>query len=156
VTTAASPTLLGMHATPWVAIRVTTYELIVLERPGPASDVRPEPRRSALLQRTYELIEERLGDPELSPGRLAAELFISVRTLHKLFENERTTVADWIRQRRLERCARDLLDPALADEPVGAIGARWGITSQAHFSRLFRARYGASPGAFRATMHAPS
>jgi AraC-like DNA-binding protein len=47
--------------------------------------------------------------------------------------------------------ARDLLDPALAGEPIGAIGARWGITNQAHFSRLFRARYEVTPSAYRAT-----
>ena len=117
---------------------------------GCARELPLETRRGALLQRTYALIEERLGDPELSPGSIAAAQFISVRYLHKLFETQQTSAADWIRQRRLERCARDLLDPALAGEPIGAIGARWGITNQAHFSRLFRARYGVSPSDYRA------
>jgi AraC-like DNA-binding protein len=171
------PSLLaGLVITP--SKPLTTYELIVIERldrgcrviqqggretklrdadvAGRTTEVRPETRQRALLRRTYELIEERLSDPELSPGRLAAALYISVRSLHNLFESEQTTVADWIRQRRLERCAHDLLDPALAGKPIGTIGARWGITNQAHFSRLFRARYGASPSAFRATMHAQS
>jgi AraC-like DNA-binding protein len=96
------------------------------------------------------LIEERLGDPELSPRSIAAAQFISVRYLHKLFETQQTSAADWIRQRRLERCARDLVDPALAGAPIGTIGARWGITNQAHLSRLFRARYGVSPSDYRA------
>jgi AraC-like DNA-binding protein len=109
-----------------------------------------ETRRRALLQQIYALIEERLGDPALSPAHIAAAQFISIRSLHKLFETEQTTVADWIRRRRLERCARDLLDPALSGEPVRAIAARWGITSPAHFSRLFRARYGLSPSEYRA------
>jgi AraC-like DNA-binding protein len=58
-------------------------------------------------------------------------------------------VADWIRRRRLERCARDLLDPALRGEPVGAIGARWGLTNPAHFSRVFRAAYGVPRAEYR-------
>jgi AraC-like DNA-binding protein len=58
-------------------------------------------------------------------------------------------VAGLIRQRRLERCRRDLLDPSLEDVPVSAIAARRGLTSAAHFSRVFRAAYGASPVEYR-------
>jgi AraC-like DNA-binding protein len=57
--------------------------------------------------------------------------------------------------RRLERCARDLLDPALAHEPIGEIAARWGITNPAHFSRLFRAQFGLSPSEYRAVGRPP-
>jgi AraC-like DNA-binding protein len=115
------------------------------------SELPAETRRRALTQRILALIEERLGDPELSPGYVAAAHFISVRALHKLFETQQTTVGEWIRQRRLERCARDLLDPALAGESIITIGTRWGITNPAHFSRLFRARYGVPPSEYRAT-----
>jgi AraC-like DNA-binding protein len=58
-------------------------------------------------------------------------------------------VADWIRRRRLERCRRDLLDPALRAEPVAAVAARWGLTNPAHFGRLFRDAYGVPPSAYR-------
>jgi AraC-like DNA-binding protein len=61
-------------------------------------------------------------------------------------------VAGWIRRRRLERCRRDLLDPALRAQPVGVIAARWGLTEPAHFSRLFRAAYGVPPVAYRRMM----
>lgn len=36
---------------------------------------------------------------------MAAAQYISVRYLHKLFEAEETTVAEWIRSRRLFRAA---------------------------------------------------
>jgi AraC-like DNA-binding protein len=104
----------------------------LLDRP---ERVPPETRQRALLHSVHAFIELHLGDPELSPATIAGSQFISVRYLHRLFEPEETTVADWIRRRRLERCARDLLDPAHRTEPVGSIGARWGITSPAHFSR---------------------
>jgi AraC-like DNA-binding protein len=70
---------------------------------------------------------------------------VSVRYLHRLFEDEQATVAGWIRFRRLERCRRDLLDPALSAEPVSAIAGRWGLPSAADSSRLFRAAEGVPP-----------
>jgi AraC-like DNA-binding protein len=109
----------------------------------------PDAQRRALLVRIRAFIEARLSDPDLSPRSVAAAHYISVRYLHKLFEDEQATVADWIRRRRLERCRRDLLDPTLAREPVSAIGTRWGLPDAGHFSRLFRAAYGAPPGEYR-------
>jgi AraC-like DNA-binding protein len=111
--------------------------------------VPPDSRRRALLLRVHAFIEERLGDPSLTPASIAAAHFISLRYLHRLFESEQTTVADWIRRRRLERCRRDLLDPELRDRPVSAIAERWGIPSAAHFSRLFRAAHGVPPAEYR-------
>ena len=58
-------------------------------------------------------------------------------------------MAGWTRQRRLERCRRDLADPALAARPVAAIAARWGFPSAAEFSRAFRAAHGMPPGEYR-------
>jgi AraC-like DNA-binding protein len=106
-------------------------------------------RQRALLRRVEAFIEARLGDPALSPSMIAAAHYISPRSLYKLFEAEQRGVAGWIRQRRLERCRRDLLDPALADRPVSAIAARWGLTNAGHFSRAFRAVYGVSPVEYR-------
>jgi AraC-like DNA-binding protein len=114
-----------------------------------AQEVPPDSRRRALLLRIHAFVEERLGDPGLSPTMIATANYISVRYLYKLFEAEQTTVADWIRRRRLERCRRDLLEPALRAEPVHVIGARWGFTSPAHFGRAFRDAYGLPPGEFR-------
>ncbi|MBM0279038.1 helix-turn-helix domain-containing protein [Micromonospora tarensis] len=45
----------------------------------------------------------------------------------------------------MSRCRRDLSDPALRNQPVHTIGARWGFPDKAHFSRVFRAAYGSSP-----------
>ena len=103
-----------------------------------------------LLVRIHDFIEAHLGDPELSPGAIAAAHFISTRHLHDLFREHRTTVSASIRERRLERCRRDLRDPVLADRPVTAIAARWGLTDSAHFSRIFRAAFGEPPSSYRA------
>ncbi|MES9537381.1 helix-turn-helix domain-containing protein [Actinomadura sp. NPDC000600] len=116
--------------------------------------VPPEVERTALLHRIYAYLHQRLGDPALTPRQIAAAHNISLRQLHKLFESEDCTVAEWIRRRRLDRCRRDLTDPALSNRPVGAIAARWGVRDPGHFSRLFRAAYGVPPGEYR-TLYTP-
>ena len=110
--------------------------------------------RAAALQ-VFAYIEEHLPDPDLSPATVAAANHLSVRALHRLFERHETTVAMWIRQRRLERVRRDLLDPALRTRPVSAIGARWGLPNPSHLSRAFRATYGTSPAPYRAEVNPP-
>ena len=106
-------------------------------------------RDSALLARVQSFALARLGDPTLTPEALATANHISLRTLQRLFAASDSTVAGWIRGRRLERCRRDLLDPSMVGRPVMSIAARWGFTNAAHFTRVFKAAYGSSPGEFR-------
>jgi AraC-like DNA-binding protein len=94
-------------------------------------------------------IELRLHEPGLRPAAIASAHFISTRYLHRLFEPEGVTVSEWIRARRLDRCRRDLEDPALAGETVLAIATRWGLRNPGHFSRMFAAAYGIAPSAVR-------
>jgi AraC-like DNA-binding protein len=113
------------------------------------SAVPPETRQHAMLVRIRAWIEEHLCDPRLSPSDVAAAHHISLRYLHKLFAGEPSTVAGWIRWRRLEHCRRELRDPTQAMRPVSAIAARWGILNAAHFSRVFRDTYGLAPAEYR-------
>ena len=94
-------------------------------------------------------IDEHLGDPTLDPESIAAAHFISRRHLDRLFADGERTVAETIRDRRLERCRRDLEDPRRAGDSVLDIAMRWGFVSPAHFSRAFRAAYGISPRELR-------
>ncbi|WP_210593279.1 helix-turn-helix domain-containing protein [Streptomyces sp. GESEQ-35] len=93
----------------------------------------------ALRTRIVGFIEARLSDRDLGPAKVAAAHHMSVRQLHKLFENQPLTVAALIRRRRLERCHADL---AGTDRTVAAVAAHWGFADPAHFSRLFKATYG--------------
>jgi AraC-like DNA-binding protein len=115
----------------------------------------PAERRAApaspLLTQVKAHIERHLGDPALGPTSIAAAHFISPRYLHRLFRAEGCTVSAWIRRARLERCRRDLADPALARETILAVATRWGMPDAAYFSRIFRAAYGCSPREFRAS-----
>ncbi|MGC4835687.1 helix-turn-helix domain-containing protein [Micromonospora vinacea] len=108
----------------------------------------PEARHTTLRARVVDFIDRHLDSNELSPGSIAAAHHISLRSLHRLFEAEATTVAELIRAKRLEQCRRDLGNPLLR-QPVHVIAARWGFPDRAHFSRLFRAHYGRSPQEYR-------
>lgn len=108
-----------------------------------------EPPRQALQARIHAFIQRHLGDPALGVETIATAHQISVRHLHRLFQDQGISVAAWIRSCRLERCRRDLADPALRLRPVHAVASRWGFTDGAQFSRTFRAAHGVPPGEFR-------
>jgi AraC-like DNA-binding protein len=110
-----------------------------------------EPRPSAAVLRATikAFIEANLRDPCLRPELIARAHFISTRYLHKLFETETATVSQWIRERRLDRCRRDLEDPELSRQPVSAVGRRWGLADASYFSHVFSERYGCSPQQLR-------
>jgi AraC-like DNA-binding protein len=112
-----------------------------------APAARPGPRALGPIKRS---IDARLGDPALRADALAREHHLSRRSLYRLFEAEGVGVADWIRARRLEHCARDLRDPALAHESITTIALRWGFVNVSHFSRAFRHAYGVAPREYRA------
>jgi AraC-like DNA-binding protein len=118
-------------------------------RLGSDRRVSPDSRRRALLERIQGFTEQHLPDAGLPPGTVAGAHHVSLRYLHKLFEAEQATVAEWIRRRRLEHCRRDLLDPSQGHETILAIASRWGLPGPQHFSRLFRSAYGCSPSELR-------
>ncbi|MEV8599689.1 helix-turn-helix domain-containing protein [Streptomyces griseoviridis] len=109
----------------------------------------PDTHRRTLVLRIRAFMEQHLSDPELTPRTVAAAHSISPSYLHRLFQDEGTTVAAWIRRRRLERARGNLTDPALRTVPIHVIAARWGFTGPAEFSRAFRTEFGAPPREFR-------
>jgi AraC-like DNA-binding protein len=135
-----------------VRVGTATLDLLTVALAGrigragaPPSDI----SQRALILRMRAFIEDQLADPELAPTMVARAHHVSLRYVYKLFETEQASVAGLIKERRLERCRRDLLDPVLADMPVSEIAARWGLMNAAHFSRAFRVAYGASPVEYR-------
>jgi len=102
-----------------------------------------------LCSRIETFIEEHLADPALNPAAIAGAASLSVRHLHRLFAHKGWTVGDWIRERRLERCRRDLADPRFRERTITDIAFYWGFSESAHFSRSFKKQFSVSPRAFR-------
>ncbi|MEU9122297.1 hypothetical protein AB0C96_20960 [Streptomyces sp. NPDC048506] len=73
--------------------------------------------------RTY--IDRRLDDPDLSAERIAGAHQISVRYLHRLFEDEEATVGRLILLRRVEECARELARRGRVSSSISVVASRW-------------------------------
>ncbi len=95
-----------------------------------------------------EHVLENLDDLALAAPVLCARFSCSRATLYRVFQDH-GGVGRYVRERRLDRCLDELLDPAAAGLPIGATATRWGFENPSHFHRLFTARFGASPSAVK-------
>lgn len=91
----------------------------------------------------------RLDDPGLTVESVARAHRVSVRYLHKLFDDRSMTLSAWIRRQRLARIRRDLADPAFADRTAAAIAARWGVLDATHLGRGLKAEFGRTAAEIR-------
>jgi AraC-like DNA-binding protein len=122
----------------------------VLAERADAEDRLPRHRSAvALRQQITAFIADNLDDPELTPAAVAAAHHISLRYLHRLFQQQERGVAAYIREERLRRCRTDLADPLLAGRAVTEIGAHWGFRDPVGFNRVFKRAYGLPPGQYR-------
>ena len=115
---------------------------------APSEAVRGCLQRTLML-RIKDYIGQRLCDPGLGPPEIADAAHISVRYLHKLFEAEHRSVSRYIKELRLERSRRELLDPRLAGRPIAAVAFACGFGDLSGFNRAFKDAYGTSPRKLR-------
>jgi AraC-like DNA-binding protein len=115
----------------------------------PAAQVEGSSMSGALRVQIGSFVEEHLADQDLGPNTIAAAFGISTRYVHALFTNGPLSVSEYIQHRRLEMAARALTDPQHPAGNIAAVACSVGFKSQAHFSRLFRERYGVTPREFR-------
>lgn len=108
----------------------------------------------ALLRQLVAYVERHLDDPELDTRRVARANGISDRHLHRVFDGLRTTPAAWIRQRRLERCRREIVDPR--GPSITDIAYKWGFREPGTFSKIFRREFGVCPRELRRRPQAAS
>ena len=95
-----------------------------------------------------------LPNPSLSPQLLAEHLNVSVRTVHKRFEQADSTFGRWVLEKRLEACRTALDDPRFDAHSVSQIAFAWGFNDLSHFTKAFKLRFAASPGRYRREMRA--
>ncbi|MER5259753.1 helix-turn-helix domain-containing protein [Streptomyces sp. NPDC002855] len=127
---------------------VDLFAVLVAEQPRDAG-ADAGGSRGHLVARVRDHIDRKLGDPALSPEDIAKAHHISVRYLHRIFEDEGVTVGRLIQRRRLEECARELARGGRDKPSVSSVAQRWGFVNPAHFSRVFRGAYGLSPREWR-------
>jgi AraC family transcriptional regulator, positive regulator of tynA and feaB len=103
--------------------------------------------RAAIRAEIRRYVHTHLQDPLLGPGSIARAYAMSVRALHALFEDADTSVAGMVRSERLARCVEDL--QRANGGSVTDIAFRWGFCDAAHFSRVFKREFGATPSEIR-------
>jgi AraC-like DNA-binding protein len=124
-------------------------ELVRLSLLQLGGECSPLDRRLALRDRALRYIEQRLGDPSLSVGRISVDLGCSKRVLHEAFEGHEDSLSAHILRRRIEACARDFDNPQLVSRPIHELAMDHGFSNASHFSRAFRQQMGMSPRAYR-------
>ena len=93
-----------------------------------------------------------LRDPQLSVNDIAAHLRLSPSTIYRAFAGEPTSLNSWIWNRRLDGAKREICDPTLSGRTITKIAFGWGFNDAAHFSRIFRARFGCSARELRTSV----
>jgi AraC-like DNA-binding protein len=110
---------------------------------------RADGREQNLVTVAKSYISQHLAEPDLGAEPIARALFISVRQVYKLWENEPGSLGQWILERRLDAARRELTSPRRRNQTIAAIAGRWGFVDATHFSRRFRQAYGMSPREWR-------
>lgn len=96
-----------------------------------------------------EHVQRHLSDAALATPGIAAALGLSVRSVQMLFAAFDTTPRDYIREQRLVAARRLLESPGHRTLTVTQIAYDCGFGGSAHFSTLFRLRFGESPNRWR-------
>lgn len=113
----------------------------------------PTPGPDRVHAAAIEYIERHLADPGLRPPQIASALGVSLRYLHRAFDDTGSTVARYLRERRLEQVAQALR--ASERQPsLQHLAERYGFGSQDQLARAFRRRYGTSMTEFRSNRDA--
>jgi AraC-like DNA-binding protein len=118
----------------------------------------PESRaalRAGLLDAARAILRRDLHRAGLSPGGVAAELAISLRQVHVLFEPTGLSFTRTLSMMRLAEARRQL--EAMPERSIVQVAFACGFDSLATFYRVFRGAYAMTPGDVRAAaMHSES
>jgi AraC family transcriptional activator of tynA and feaB len=135
-----------LEAAAGVAAATAALELLrAAVEPGlPTSRSAERAARRAEIRR---YVRSHLQEPGLGPASIGRAYSMSVRAVHALFEDSELSVAALVRTERLARCLEDLQRPNCGS--VTEIAFRWGFCDAAHFSRVFKRAFGATPSEIR-------
>ncbi|WP_055933500.1 helix-turn-helix domain-containing protein [Agreia sp. Leaf283] len=132
------------------ALEQPTIELIRALLASGIDDGRARgPLAETLELRIMTFLETHFDDPALDVAAVAHAHGISERYVQLLLARRNVSMGEWVRMRRLAAAAETLADPAQRLVTISAIAARWGFADHSHFTRSFRAAYGATPRAWR-------
>jgi len=112
------------------------------------------PPAEAMRLRVKHYVAQNLADTTLDAARIAAAVNLSIGHLNRLFAEEEMSLMRYVWTRRLDLAHQMLAAARCRAQSIESIAWRCGFVSAAHFSRLFKERYGCTPRELRGT--APS
>jgi AraC-like DNA-binding protein len=110
---------------------------------GAATDVRNA--RYHLRRRIVDFIEKHLSDQTLSPKKIAASSRISLSYLYSLFNDNETTVGQFVQVKRLQRAYEILVADPKGHRTVSEVAYEVGFKNVSHFSRSFSRHFKIAP-----------
>jgi AraC-like DNA-binding protein len=119
---------------------------------GAATDVRNA--RYHLRRRIVDFIESHLSDQSLSPKKIAASSRISLSYLYSLFNDNETTVSQFVQTKRLQRAYEILVADPKRHRTVSEVAYEVGFKNVSHFSRCFSRHFKVAPRDVRQTHNA--
>jgi AraC-like DNA-binding protein len=119
---------------------------------GAATDVRNA--RYHLRRRIVDFIESHLSDQSLSPKKIAASSRISLSYLYSLFNDNETTVSQFVQTKRLQRAYEILVADPKGHRTVSEVAYEVGFKNVSHFSRSFSRHFKVAPRDVRQTHNA--
>lgn len=98
-----------------------------------------------LLAMAEQIVLRDLADPALSPDAIADAIGLSRRQLYRLFAEQGTTPSSWLWRMRLAEAHARIVSAEWSGVSLTQIAFDVGFNDMAHFSRLYRAQFGAAP-----------
>lgn len=93
-------------------------------------------------------VRANLQDGDVSPAAAASAHGLSLRSVHRMFDECDGTYGAFVRSARFERARQDVI---ASGEPVQRIAMRWGYADASSFCREFRRTTGMTTSEYRAT-----
>ena len=132
-------------------VLVFSIQQSVLDLPG--HDDREPPhgvQQRHVLAEARRLVQAHFHDPQLHADAIAARLGVSRRSLFTAFAKDSDSPGRYIQECRLVAARQQLLSTAGARSNLTALAMQVGFNDSAHFSRLYRKRFGEAPSETRA------
>ncbi|BBI54298.1 transcriptional regulator FeaR [Vreelandella olivaria] len=121
--------------------------LIMLLKPSILRSIGQHSPNERIFLQAVAFIHENIGDPELSPKRIASATGASVRSLYRSFAVRSMTVSDYIKTQRLEMCA-EYIKASKSKLNLTEAGYRFGFASPSAFSTAFKQHFGITPSSY--------
>ncbi|KAB0494087.1 transcriptional regulator FeaR [Pseudomonas vancouverensis] len=125
----------------------TLDALISLLRPAMGASEVDDSLQERTFRKALRVIDQHIADEALCPQWLATQIGVSVRGLYRVFSRHGLVVAQYVKNRRLDRCAEQLRQMT-GEGKLCALAYAWGFNDSSHFSTAFKARFGVSPGEY--------